>query len=251
MHGYREAYKIADCTSHSSREFHDVYRDGIVTVSLMQQAPPAITETVNRVIEHTVEKVVPGQTAAVAAPIVTTKTVVMNESDLIPQAIDTISSSLVRLYSSDADNPIFLGLGIVLDDSGTIIVDQGLLGEAADAVVEIPGSLRVRGFVKSRDDVNGIAYLSAGHFEHEGTYHLEACAVCLAKTALRKVSYSRKREERQPCGTRIGDCTPIERWHLINYRDRLIKRCYNTWKPHNRHRWHGPGSKYQSQPSVR
>ena len=56
---------------------------GIVTVSLMQQAPPEITETVSRVVEHTVEKVVPGQTAAVAVP-QTIKTVVVKESDLIP-----------------------------------------------------------------------------------------------------------------------------------------------------------------------
>ena len=38
---------------------------GIVTVSLMDQAPPAIAQTVNRIIERTVEKVVSsGQSAA-------------------------------------------------------------------------------------------------------------------------------------------------------------------------------------------
>src|SRR6185295_1104483 len=35
---------------------------GIVTVSLMDQAPPAIAQTVNRVIEHTIETVVASST---------------------------------------------------------------------------------------------------------------------------------------------------------------------------------------------
>src|SRR5262249_20980149 len=124
---------------------------GIVAVSLMQQAPPAVTETVNRVVEHTVEKVVQGQVASVAVP-QTQKTVVVKESDLIPQAVDTVSASLVRVYSNDATDPSFLGLGIVLDENGTIIVDESLLGDSADAVVELPGSMRVRGFVRSRND---------------------------------------------------------------------------------------------------
>ena len=142
---------------------------GIVTVALMQQAPPAITETVDRVVEHTVEKVVPGQAAAVAAaPEVTTKTVVVKESDLIPQAVSTVSASLVRLYSSDSSNPAFLGLGVVLDTNGTIVMDQSLLGDAADADVEISDGTRVRGFVRSRDDATGVAYLSAATSTDKG-----------------------------------------------------------------------------------
>jgi len=133
---------------------------GIVTVSLMQQAPPVITETVNRVVEHTVEKVVQGQVASVAVP-QPSKTTVVKESDLIPQAVETVSASLVRLYSTDTTNPTFLGLGIVLDDSGTIIADQSLLGDATSAVVELQGSMRVSGTVKSRDTTTGVAYISA------------------------------------------------------------------------------------------
>ena len=59
---------------------------GIVTVSLMDQAPPAIAQTVNRIVERTVEKVVslPSQTAAA---VTTEKTVVIKESDLISDAV--------------------------------------------------------------------------------------------------------------------------------------------------------------------
>ncbi len=141
---------------------------GIVTVALMEQAPPAITETVNRVVERTVEKVVPGQAAAVATPIVTTKTVVVKESDLIPQAVDMISSSLVRLYSTDATDPAFLGLGIVMDTSSTIMMDQASLAAASDVVVELSGSAKIRGVVRSQDEKTGIAYVTTATSTPDG-----------------------------------------------------------------------------------
>lgn len=140
---------------------------GIVTVSLMQQAPPAITETVNRVVEHTVEKVVQGQVASVAVP-QPAKTVIVKESDLVPGAIDAVSGSLVRVYSSDKTDPTFLGLGIVLDDTGTIIVDEGPLGVASDAVVESPTGVRVPAFVRSRAEKVGVAYLAAATSTDKG-----------------------------------------------------------------------------------
>jgi hypothetical protein len=140
---------------------------GIVTVALMQQAPPAITETVDRVIEHTVEKVVQGQVASVAVP-QPSKTIVVKESDLIPQAVDTVSASLVRLYSGDATSSAFLGLGVVLDESGTIIVDESELGAGSEAVAELPGGVRVHALVKSRVDATGVAYLAAATSTDKG-----------------------------------------------------------------------------------
>ena len=142
---------------------------GIVTVALMQQAPPVITETVNRVVEHTVERVVPGQTAAAAAaPQVETKTVVVHEAELIPKAVETISPSVVRVHTSTATNPAFLGLGVVLNGSGLIAVDEGSLGEAADAMIELSGGLRIRGFVQARDKENGVAYIVAASSTDNG-----------------------------------------------------------------------------------
>jgi hypothetical protein len=131
---------------------------GIVTVSLMDQAPPVVAQTVNRVIEHTVQTVVPGQAAATA--VTQEKTVVVKESDLISQAINHINPSVIRLYSSDATSPTFLGLGVVLDASGTIATDSTALGDSADGVVELPNSSRVRAFVTSRDANTGVAFLT-------------------------------------------------------------------------------------------
>src|SRR3989344_7555995 len=102
---------------------------GIVTVSLMEQAPPAFTQTVNRIVERTVEKVVPAGQAASA--VTTEKTVVVKESDLIVEAVKKMTPSLVQVYSQ-ASEPVFLGLGIVLDGSGSVVTDASILGEVAE-----------------------------------------------------------------------------------------------------------------------
>lgn len=142
---------------------------GIVTVSLMDQAPPVVAQTVNRVIERTVQQVAPqGQPAAAVAPVTQEKTVVVKESDLLSQAVSRAEPSLVRIYSSDAQNPQFLGLGVVLDSSGTIITDANILPDKADAVADVGSSSHVRVFVTSRDSALGIAYLRSATSTEEG-----------------------------------------------------------------------------------
>ncbi len=69
---------------------------GIVTVTLMDQAPPAITQTINRVVERTVEKVVPDKPQG--ANVITKEvTVVVKEDDLITDSIEKNSKSVVRI----------------------------------------------------------------------------------------------------------------------------------------------------------
>ena len=139
---------------------------GVVTVSLMQQAPPAITQTVSKVIERTVEKLVPGQTASAAS--VPTKTIVVtqtvnNDTNTVAQAVDHAANSVVRIAtvpSADNTESVFLGLGVVLDAHGTVATDAEVLGERADAQVTLSAGTPVRMFVVGRDD-RGIAYLSA------------------------------------------------------------------------------------------
>ena len=140
---------------------------GIVTVSLMDQAPPSVEQTVNRVIERTVQTVVPSSQPAAAA-VTQEKTVVVSESSLISDAVAKISPSVVRLFSSDAQNPTFLGLGVVLDASGTIATDSDALGESGDAVVELGGGTSARAFVTSRDAGSGIAYLRTATTTEDG-----------------------------------------------------------------------------------
>jgi hypothetical protein len=100
---------------------------GIVTVALMEQAPPAITQTVNRVVERTIEKVAPESLAASAA---SPETVIVRESDLLASAIQRVSPSVVRLFTPGRDEAgndaqLFIGLAIVADANGVLIADAG------------------------------------------------------------------------------------------------------------------------------
>lgn len=100
---------------------------GIVTVALMEQAPPAITQTVNRIVERTVEKVSPDSMTASAA---STETVVIRESELLSNAISKVSPSVVRLFMPGRDEAgnnaqLFIGLAIVADANGVLIADAG------------------------------------------------------------------------------------------------------------------------------
>lgn len=134
---------------------------GIVTVSLMEQAPPVIAQTVNRVIERTVQTVASStpSRAQAAAVVTQEKTVVVNESELIAAAIKQIEPSIVRVYTPSEDNPVLLALGVVIDGSGTIITDSSALGDRADTVVVPSDGKRIRMFVTRIDRDNGIAFL--------------------------------------------------------------------------------------------
>lgn len=135
---------------------------GIVTVSLMQQAPPAITQSVSRIIQQTVQTVAPASGSQHAAPTVTQeKTVVVNDSELISQAVAHVTPSLVRLYVGMGESAVFAGIGVVLDDRGQIAADASAIGESADANLVLSDGTSVRAFVRHRDSVNGIAYLVA------------------------------------------------------------------------------------------
>ncbi|MBI2109473.1 MAG: trypsin-like peptidase domain-containing protein [Parcubacteria group bacterium] len=65
---------------------------GIVTVTLLDQAPPAVTQTINRVVERTVEVVVPSKNQP---PI--TQTIVVKEEEFITKAAEKNASNIVEI----------------------------------------------------------------------------------------------------------------------------------------------------------
>ena len=129
---------------------------GIVTVSLMDQAPTSVAQTVNRVIQQTIREVAsPGQTAAVSTPI---KPVVVSEGNSVSTAIQKATPSVVRLYSSDGST--FLGLGVVIDASGGMITDTAAMGGASQASVKLSNGSSVLASVTTRDAGIGLAVLA-------------------------------------------------------------------------------------------
>ena len=139
---------------------------GIVTVSLMGQAPPSIAQTVNRIVERTVEKVVPNSGQAAASVVTTEKTVIVKESDLVAKAIESIAPSVVRLYAAGKDEQgkdteLFLGLGVVIDGKGIIATDAAALPSTGTILVGLSAGARVPATVRSSDATSGLALLQA------------------------------------------------------------------------------------------
>lgn len=113
---------------------------GIVTVSLVNQAPPSVTRTINQIVEHTVEKVVPAaQPAALAASgaqaqTVTEKTVVVKDDDLAAQSIAKTQQSLVRIVARGSD--LLITRGVMATQSGTAFADRDALAQSGARQLE-------------------------------------------------------------------------------------------------------------------
>jgi len=128
---------------------------GIVTVSLMDQAPPSITRTINQIVERTVEKVVPAAVpasqGAAAATVIKETTVVVKNDDLVAQSISSVQKGIVRIISLN-DRSVLVARGVVVDANGIVLSDRGSLeplgtinfeailpgGEHVAAVMRIP-----------------------------------------------------------------------------------------------------------------
>lgn len=110
---------------------------GIVTVSLVNQAPPALTQTINRVVEKTIERVVT-EPSKQAAAVVTKETVVVKADDVVVAAVEKNARSIVRIKevtssSGEKSAGNFAGLGLILSKDGTIVADIGVVYRKDDS----------------------------------------------------------------------------------------------------------------------
>ncbi|MEI6864239.1 MAG: trypsin-like peptidase domain-containing protein [Candidatus Adlerbacteria bacterium] len=108
---------------------------GIVTVSLMSQAPTSVTRTINQIVERTVQTVVP-QTQG-AAVVTTEKTVIVKDDDLTAQSIAAVQKSIVRITAKGGDE--LVARGVIVDAKGTTLTDSAALAasgaEAFEAIL--------------------------------------------------------------------------------------------------------------------
>lgn len=129
---------------------------GIITVSLIQEAPPGVTQTINQVVERTVERVVPG------APNTVTKevTVVVKEEDLVIDAIRKNEKSLVRIGQNVPQGvPVVVALGLVVADNGTILVDGRTMSPDASYVAIFADSRQFPIRILSLNEPRNTAYV--------------------------------------------------------------------------------------------
>ena len=113
---------------------------GIVTVALMNQAPQTAIQTINRVVEKTIQTVV----SVPATSTVTTKeTVVVTEDDQIVNAVDKNKNNVARLYmikSTDTEPQganVFIGLGALVSEKGVIATDNNFVVDGGKYLVSL------------------------------------------------------------------------------------------------------------------
>lgn len=147
----------------------------IATASLLDQAPPRVTQTIHRVVERTVETVVPSDTPGGETVVTQEKTVIVKEENAITDAIALVSSGIVRLYlttdaaASDTDETTtaeqasrFRGLGLIVTDRGMLVTSSVSIISGEHALYEavLADGTRATVSVQSRRPELGIALLS-------------------------------------------------------------------------------------------
>ncbi len=96
---------------------------GIMTVSLLQEAPVEVTRNINSIVEKTIQTVTPG---VVSTPQKEITTVVVKEEDLIISSINKNIKSIVRIKEKDAitGESSFYGIGLIVSKDGLIGTDR-------------------------------------------------------------------------------------------------------------------------------
>lgn len=110
---------------------------GVVTITLMDQAPPVITQTISRVVERTIERVVPDKSQG-ASVITKEITIVVKEDDLITDSIEKNSKSVVRIKKINTDGTTgkFVGLGVIVSRDGIIATDPSVIKNDSVYIIE-------------------------------------------------------------------------------------------------------------------
>ena len=99
---------------------------GIVTVTLMDQAPVGVTQTVNRVVERTIERGVPGETKTTT--VIKEVPILITDEQLIADLVQSASAAVVRVTRGATES---LGSAFIVSRDGQVITAAHLLVESA------------------------------------------------------------------------------------------------------------------------
>lgn len=126
---------------------------GIVTVTLLAQAPPSVKETINQIVERTIQTVVPAATSTKAT---STQTVIVKEDDLITTSIASALSKTGRVYAGTATTSPVAGLAAEIAPN-VLVTDSSIVSK--EALVSINGVTALFSVSKTLPSI-GIAVLT-------------------------------------------------------------------------------------------
>lgn len=132
---------------------------GIATVSLMDQAPPEVTQTIHKVVEKTVERVVPSQEAATV--VTTEQTVVVKTEDAMAEAVSSASRSVVRISdrATEKDGGKIVALGFIMTPEGVIVTDSKAVSDGAIYTATLQSGATTTVMTAQQNETLGIALL--------------------------------------------------------------------------------------------
>ncbi len=131
---------------------------GIVTVTLMDQAPAGVTQTINRIVERTVERVVPSSGGG-------TKTVIIKSEDFIIEAVKKNSGSIVKVSTftqnekGETVNGEPLGVGFIVSTDGIVALDSDIVSDETKYTVTLADGKIFKANTLQQDEKNGLALI--------------------------------------------------------------------------------------------
>ena len=132
---------------------------GIITVSLLNKAPVEVTQTINKIIERTVETVVPENISPQERVVTVRETVVVTEEDRIVEAISKNKESFVRIFSRENSLDVFQSVGVIVTSGGKVLASADTIHRGIEyKAVLSDGSSYSLSVEEFKEDL-GIVYL--------------------------------------------------------------------------------------------
>ena len=133
---------------------------GIVTVSLMNQAPAGVTRIINQIVERTVETVIPADQGAAAGG--TQTTVVVRDDDLAAQSIAEVQKAIIRITARGGTD--LLARGVIVSQKGVALSDNNVLAAQGTKVFDaiLSGGERIPAVLREGAGAVAILDLAVG-----------------------------------------------------------------------------------------
>ncbi len=126
---------------------------GIVTVTLLEQAPQGVTQTINRVVEHTIETVVP---TGIKETLIQERVVIKDQEEFVVNAVARTQESFARILTTGADKTE-VATGLYLSGGFVLVPTEDILGVNPEALAIVFGGGTLNLERRVQDESVGLA----------------------------------------------------------------------------------------------